>query len=301
MKGALIELLRCPSSGQQLSLDVHVSSDGDVEAGCLTTVDGKTSYPIVNGIPRFVPPQNYASTFGLQWNRFRRTQLDSHSGAPISRDRFFAFSGWSAEELNGKLVLDVGCGAGRFAEVALDCGAHVVAVDYSSAVDACRANHRHHPRLDVIQADIYQLPLPTETFDFVYCFGVLQHTPNPRAAFLRLPPMLRPGGKLAIDVYPWSVRNAAWSKYWVRPFTRRMDPQRLFAVVEACVPTLLPVSRLLGRVPRIGRRLHYVLPVANYKGVLPLNDEQLLEWSILDTFDMLSPTHDHPTEAHRDG
>ena len=41
----------------------------------------------VNGIPRFVPAENYADAFGFQWKNFARTQLDSHSGTPITRIR----------------------------------------------------------------------------------------------------------------------------------------------------------------------------------------------------------------------
>ena len=42
---------------------------------------------VVKGIPRFVNSDEYASSFGLQWNFFRRTQLDSFTGLSISRDR----------------------------------------------------------------------------------------------------------------------------------------------------------------------------------------------------------------------
>jgi hypothetical protein len=34
--------------------------------------------------------------------------------------------------------------------------------------------------------------------------------------------------------------------------------------------------------------------VANYEGVYPLNDDQLLDFAVLDTFDMLSPAYDRP-------
>ncbi len=91
-----------------------------------------------------------------------------------------------------KTVLDVGCGAGRFAEVALSLGAHVFALDYSEAVDACWQNLRSYPNLHVLQANIYALPFQQKRFDYVYCFGVLQHTPDPHKAFLALPAQLQP-------------------------------------------------------------------------------------------------------------
>jgi hypothetical protein len=54
------------------------------------------------------------------------------------------------------------------------------------------------------------------------------------------------------------------------------------------------MSNLLNAIPRIGSRLKYLIPVANYRGVYPLDESQLREWSVLDTFDMLAPAHDHP-------
>jgi SAM-dependent methyltransferase len=253
-------------------------------------------YPVVNGIPRFVAAENYAAGFGMQWNKFRATQLDSHSGHDISHERFYRTTGWLPEQLAGKRVLDVGCGAGRFAEVALDAGAEVVALDYSSAVEACRAN-LPSPRLQVVQGDIYHLPFTPGQFDFVYCLGVLQHTPDVHRAFLALAPMLAPGGSLAVDLYPKLLRNVLWSKYWLRPFTSKLPPTMLFPLVESLVKVLYPVSRWVGRVPKLGRRLRYAIPIANYEGVYPLDEQQLREWAVLDTFDMLAPAHDHPQTA----
>jgi hypothetical protein len=60
------------------------------------------------------------------------------------------------------------------------------------------------------------------------------------------------------------------------------------------VHVLLPFSRALARLPLIGPKLRYALPVANYEGVYPLSEHQLREWAVLDTFDMFSPAHDHP-------
>lgn len=297
MKRQLLNLLCCPNCrGNLYLLEAHEAS-GEVESGQLTCDGCAQTFPIIRFVPRFVPAENYATSFGLQWNRFRRTQLDSSSGLPISRERFFRQTGWSLDDLAGRMVLDVGCGAGRFAEIALACGANLVALDYSSAVDACWQNLGSHPNLNVVQGDIYHLPFKPAGFDFVYCFGVLQHTPDVKRAFMALPAQLREGGRMAVDVYPKLVGNLLWPKYWLRPLTKRLPPARLFDLVQWMVKLLLPLSVLLGHIPVIGHKLRYVIPVANYEGVYPLSKTQLSEWAVLDTFDMLASMYDQPQLA----
>ena len=53
----------------------------------------------------------------------------------------------------------------------------------------------------------------------------------------------------------------------------------------------------MGKIPKIGGQLKRVVPVANYVGELPLDERQQLEWSLLDTFDWLSPAYDQPQTA----
>ena len=293
----LLEILACPKCGGEFDMRIGRESHDEIEHGTLACVACAAQYPIEKYVPRFVPRQNYASTFGFQWTRFRRTQLDSTTGRPISRDRFFAQSAWHPAEMADRWTLDLGCGAGRFAEIALSTGARVVAVDYSDAVDACRENLSPNPRLDVVQADVYRLPFRRAQFHFVYSFGVLQHTPDVRAAFLALAEQLAPTGRIAVDLYPRIALNVLWPKYWLRPITRRLGPETLFSLVSQMVNLLWPLSLALGRVRGIGRRLRHALPVANYEGLLPLPPDQLKEWAVLDTFDMLAPAHDHPQTA----
>jgi 2-polyprenyl-3-methyl-5-hydroxy-6-metoxy-1,4-benzoquinol methylase len=299
MKRELLEILRCPQCHDRFRLfptDTRASDVADGSLECLGPLHHQ--YPIKNSIPRFVSNQNYAANFGFQWNRFRLTQLDSHSGTTITRDRFFGSTGWSPTEMKGKRVLDVGCGAGRFAEIALQTGAHVVALDYSIAVDACWQNNHESGLLDCVQGDIYNLPFAEDSFDFVYCLGVLQHTPDVEAAFAALTAQAKLDGRLAVDVYPRRWQNAASAKDWIRPITKRMDQMKLFQLVQNyMVPLLLPISLFLGRIPLVGRKLRHLIPVSNYDGVLPLTPEQLREWAVLDTYDMLSPTYDQPQTA----
>src|ERR1051325_2898828 len=111
--------------------DLPLSQEGDklvCKKGCV--------YKILNNIPRFVPIYNYALSFGLQWNKFRTTQLDSYNGLTISRDRLARIAGGSLDVFKGKKTLEAGCGAGRFTELMLEAGASVFAVDLSNAVEA---------------------------------------------------------------------------------------------------------------------------------------------------------------------
>ncbi|MGO9514261.1 MAG: methyltransferase domain-containing protein [Steroidobacteraceae bacterium] len=293
----LLSILRCPKTGQQLQLVEPEYRGSRVYSGWLVSTDGVQRYPIRDFVPRFSPESNYADNFGMQWNRFRRTQLDSSSGKPISSNRFWTSTGWSPDVISGRWVLDAGCGAGRFAEVAVRAGANVVALDYSSAVDACYANLAQYDSMDVVQGDIYCLPFAQETFSYVYSLGVLQHTPDVPRAFAALPPMVARGGKLCVDFYGRRFGTLLHSKYLLRPVTKRLPKERLLRTLEGAVPVMLPVSRAVGSIPLVGRMLKRLVPVVNYQGVYPLTSQQIKEWALLDTFDMLAPQYDQPQTA----
>ena len=296
MRETLLSILRCPVCAVDLRIDdpTH-DADGDIERGTLTCRRNTSHrYPITRGIPRFVPDHNYADNFGVQWNAYRQTQLDSHSGQPISRDRFVRFTGWDTATMAGDTVLDVGCGAGRFAEIAVATGAHVVAVDYSTAIDAARTNLHGRGNIDFIQADATALPFAPHAFDRVYCLGVIQHTPDPAITFRSLAQQVAAGGRLAIDVYPAHWKNVFFAKYWIRPVTKRLTVERGHRIARTLFPLLYPVSQAIGRIPKAGHYLKYLIPVVNYEGVYPLTAAQLREWALLDTFDMWAPAYDQP-------
>ena len=277
---------------------VDAESGGEIQEGMLVTRDGNKSIPIRNCIPRFVPNSSYTSNFGLQWNHFRRTQLDRFNGTTISSDRFYSSTGWSHQELQGQRILEVGCGAGRFTQVMLDAGAEVWSLDYSTAVDACWGNNGPHPKLCVVQGNLYDMPFERSSFDKVLCFGVLQHTPDVKRAFMSLPSFLKPHGKLAVDFYRKEKWPTRWtSKYLWRPLTKRMPNELLFKFVAWYVPRWLPFDNRLDEMTFFWRFAKYVrgiMPCWNYAGMLPLTDELLKEWAVLDTFDALSPTYDQP-------
>lgn len=279
-----LPFLRSPITGSKLRY----------EAGRLLDEDNNT-FPIINSIPRFVEPDNYAESFGFQWNLFSGTQIDKISKSDISTERFYKNTNWSDERLKGKRFLEVGSGAGRFTEVILKTGADLYTVDYSNAVEANWKNNSGATDFFIAQGNIYHLPFEKNFFDFVFCFGVIQHTPDVKASFLSLVDYLKPGGEIAIDVYAKNWKSLFFTKYWVRPITKQIEKKRLLNFIEWYVPKWFPVSTALLKIPIIGKFLAQVVPICNYSTQFPfLEKKQLIEWAVLDTFDMLSPAHDHP-------
>jgi SAM-dependent methyltransferase len=254
------------------------------------------SYPIRGGIPRFVGHADYAKSFGYQWNAFKREQLDSYSGLPLSEDRFRNETGWSDDWMAGKWILDAGCGAGRFLEIALRSSARIIGVDISNAVDAAAESLGQHTHLHLIQADLFHLPIRPASMDAVYSIGVIQHTPDPERAIDSLVAILRPGGRLALTMYerkPWTMLH---SKYWLRRITTRIPQRALMSAIRALMPVLFPATEVLFRIPYLNTIARFAIPVANYvDSGLPLRARY--RWSLLDTFDMLAPTYDIPQRA----
>jgi ubiquinone/menaquinone biosynthesis C-methylase UbiE len=294
MKLAFVEYLRCPNTLSKLTLtDAEIIND-KIKFGILNSDCGLYQYTIHNYIARFVKTDNYANSFGWQWNKFKKTQFDSYSGFPITFNRFWKATNWEDKIQKGEWILDAGCGSGRFAEISSNTNANIVAIDYSTAVDACYENLGNRDNLIIIQCDIYQLPFENGFFDKIYSLGVLQHTPDVKEAVRSLSLKIKAGGDFCIDFYEKSFKSMLLPKYWLRPFTKRMNKEKVFVFLEKNVDSLLRISRILRKIPFMGKLLARIVPVADYSTILPLSEKQIREWAILDTFDWLTPSYDNP-------
>jgi len=226
----------------------------EVIDGCLISEDGLEQYPVIEGIPRLLPqeymiemwdkypqwldkygtayhsveshfsPSNTriqrrtAEQFGREWQTFDKLLKDFNR---VFQEYF------DLVDLKGfsrKTVLDAGCGMGRWAFHIAARTKRVVAFDLSFAVEPAYRNCYAQGNVEVIQADIFHLPLRSVSFDFIYSLGVLHHLPDPFKGFASLKRLLVENGELLIYVY-YDLENRA---PYFRSLKRAVDLLRQF-------------------------------------------------------------------------
>ena len=287
MEGDEIRIIN-PNNGAELRYEDDCLVDGD---SCV--------FPVIDGIPRIADLNNYTANFGMQWNKFDKTQFDIvDDGITLSYDRFFKVSGWKIDDLIGKNLLEVGSGAGRFSRVVLEnTRANLYSVDYSNSVTANYNNNWNIApnRFHLFQASIYEMPFPDNSFDKVFCFGVLQHTPDFERSIRSLVSKVKSGGEVVVDFYPM---NGWWTKihakYLFRVLTKRISHENLLKMIESNVDWLIYVSRFLNKNGL--KVLARFLPLVDIETIpsSKLSENEFREWVVLDTFDMFSPVYDNP-------
>jgi len=269
----LQDILRCNACRARLEKDAQGYS----------CVSCGRKFPLVRSVFRFVEGQDYAASFGWQWHRYSKTQLDT-TGGSIGDEAFRKRTGIDPAELKGRLVLDVGCGMGRFAEVATRWGARVVGIDLSAACEVAARNLGEREFV-ALQADVLDLPFAHESFDCIYSIGVLHHTPNCEQSFKNLPQYLKPGGTIAIWLYSGYNKWYRFSDLY-RKLTPKVSPRVLNAFFSVAVPVLYHLDRGLRYIPAIGK------PIAGIvHHVFPVNLRPEPELRILDTLDWYSPKY----------
>jgi SAM-dependent methyltransferase len=273
LSAELLELLRCPGCRAAL----NEAGSGFVCSEC------QRRFPLERGVVRFVDAENYADSFGFQWQRYARTQLDDAQSRESEKD-FHRRTGLTPVDMQGKLVLDVGCGMGRYADVATRWGARVVGIDLSVAAEVAARNLAGREFV-ALQADAFALPFAAGSFDYIYSIGVLHHTPNCEQAVKNLPQYLKPGGVLAVWLYsaynPWYRFSDIY-----RRFTSKMPAKGLHSILRVVVPAVNGVDSALRILPVVGRPLSGLV-----RYVIPVNHEPNRKWRVLDTFDWYSPTY----------
>lgn len=297
LKPDVSPILRSPRTGKLLTVDAKrealIGGDGEV-------------FPIVRGVPRFVDSEKYVGSFGIEWNRFPHTQLDSANGTGISHYRFEQLTGEKPEAYRGKRVLEAGCGMGRFIDVLAEAGAEVWGADLSAAVEAGSKNTAERTNCQVVQADLFELPFG-EDFDLVYSFGVIHHTPDPEAALKAIARHLKPGGKLIVWVYSMGLRSGIKARWVPRPhqvyghFFRSLPTSMWETALSTYTKGALAVRD--SGLPLVPDLADWVLPIQDLRrrsshqdGYEPQGDTEAREalrwdWALHSAYDQFTPTY----------
>jgi SAM-dependent methyltransferase len=220
MKREILNWIVCPRCAGDFALrEDAMGEGGEVLAGRLTCPQGH-AFPIRGGIPRLLPssmldtsnerdaqaadPKAIAASFGREWSHFDYdTAITWHSNLDERRALFLRETALTAEELQGKLVLDAGCGNGSLSYGIGQYGCDVLAADVSDSVEAAYHYYSQKPdnRVHYIQADLMQPPFRRDTFDVIFSSGVLHHNPNTYAALKAVARALKEGGRIYIWLY----------------------------------------------------------------------------------------------------
>jgi SAM-dependent methyltransferase/uncharacterized protein YbaR (Trm112 family) len=205
-----------------------------------------------------------AVSFGYEWTEYARFGWDGQPGGlpaerleAITRSAFFHKAIVDPEEFNRKLVLDAGCGNGRYLNQAAELGAEVIGVDISGAVDIAHANIGHHPRVHVVQGDLFQLPIARGTFDRIFSIGVLMHTGDAERAFNHLATRLRSEGVISVHLYGRGNALYEFIDDRLRRRTTGMNHDRLLRASKRI--ELLPKALWATRRVTAGRPILYQL------------------------------------------
>lgn len=315
MRVELLRLLACPECRGQLDLHATATSENLINEGLLRCSNCGAEYPILRGIPRFVPDAAYARSFSFEWRRWRRTQFDTAANQP-SLTTFVASTGRHPADLKGKTLLDAGCGSGRYMDLLAREGAEVIGIDLSLAIEVAQENLSHFSNCHFVQADLTQPPFRPEVFDFVYSIGVLHHTPSTHSAFHGLTPLIKPGGEIAVWVYALRRLSETFERFpgrvnevlgldsnftipparqaTVKRFAKTMDRvMETSNQMQRAVTTRLP-SRWLYALCHVAIPLYYLYRLPLFyplRLVTKVAVDPDPEWRVLSTFDWYSPKY----------
>lgn len=244
--------------------------------------------------------KDYSSNFGLQWNEFSKTQLDSYTGFPLTRKRLFNSSEWGSHEIKDKLIVELGSGAGRFTEILLSSHSYVISVEMSNAIHVNALNNKSD-KIIFLKSSLNNLSFLDEFFDYVLCYGVAQHTPNVLETYKACYCLAKKGGKISVDHYE-KLNYPTLKSIW-RPITKKINSFLLFRIIKFYIPIFFSIDTIIKtKLPNILSRLIRILlpiPCVNYtnKKDIPQDKKELIEWAIMDTFDVLGAKYDNPLSS----
>lgn len=148
--------------------------------------------------------------------------------------------------------------------------------------------------MELVQASILKIPYPDESFDFVFCHRVLQHTPDPLLSLNHIMTKVKPGGILFVHSYHRTKNYMKNYKYKYRFLTKRMPQKWLMNYVNLCGHLFHFLNTVMYKNKYTRNFSYRFIPFEYYKSYQDFNKKKLIELEKLVTFDALSPKFDNP-------
>lgn len=206
--------------------------------------------------------------FDYEWSRF--ADVGTPELGKIASGYFdqIAATLFSHEEV----VLDAGCGAGRWAYEVASRGARVIALDLGQSIEIASRNTRSLGSVACVQADVQDLPFGAASLDWAYSLGVIHHVARPERAVSELARVVRPDGLVLIYLYyALDGRGRIFQGVFravdlVRQLSSRA-PRIVTFVIAYAVAALVyfPLARVSHHVSRVSRGLANAMPLSFYR------------------------------------
>jgi ubiquinone/menaquinone biosynthesis C-methylase UbiE len=159
------------------------------------------------------------------------------------------------------VVMDVGCGSGRWATFVAPHAGRIILVDAAAkALEVARSNLASHSNCEFFLAELSDFPVPDASCDLIYSLGVLHHVPDTAKAIVSVSKKLKPGGQIPLYLYYRFDNRPFWFRaIWkVSDFARRMIsrlPHRMRRGVTNLVATFVywPLASIARLIEMMGK------------------------------------------------
>lgn len=251
---SLFRCIECKNS--PLDLLVNESKGEEILTGVLSCKCG-AKYEIKNGIPRFL--ENWESLsdtqkkFEYQWKTWGKEDVIFGRTKEESRQYLLKYAGFNLSEsfFRGKTVLDAGCGHGRFVEIFSEMGAKLsVGIDIGNGIEIAKWRNKDLSNTLFVQGNLLNTPFVSESFDYIWCNGVIHHTPDVKLGAKNLCETTKKGGYVNLWLYPKG--GWAWeiSQKSIRFITTKLPPKLLMFFCYMVVPLLYFAPTYSGTNPK---------------------------------------------------
>ncbi|MBL7196528.1 MAG: methyltransferase domain-containing protein [Candidatus Omnitrophica bacterium] len=303
MNASLLKILICPRCKSSLRIkgagEEDVGPEEEIVSGKLNCPECGLEYPIEEGMPRFVrlnkagnifdnsKDAQTAYRFNYAWRKFASQEVslkwhkDSFSYIELLPKSIF--------EGSDMLGLDVGCGSGADLIYMSQKGLKMVGIDVTDSVTVAFNNTKGVKNIEVIQANIYNMPFKEGAFDLVYSFGVLHHLSDPEKVFREIVKLLKNNGTVIICVYEKFTHRSMVERGVLRlvglfrRVTSRLPPKALHIICIILSPFIVVLFSLPAR---LLEKFKFTKRIAQR---MPFRHTARIDCIIADLYDRFSP------------